>query len=76
MQHVKYVDINWKQFSTYPTHEPKAHMFTAAAWMFKMTGDKAYSQKASAYHAQVCRVVEATLGGELAYARVSHLRTS
>jgi hypothetical protein len=67
MQHVKYVDINWKQFSTYPTHEPKAHMFTAAAWMFKMTGDKAYSQKASAYHAQVCRALlrRPELGSEL-----------
>jgi hypothetical protein len=53
VQHVKYTDANWDQFNTYSTLEPKGHMFTASAWMFKLTGDKTYSQKASAYHAQV-----------------------
>jgi hypothetical protein len=54
VQHVKYTDANWDQFNTYAALEPKGHMFTAAVWMYKMTGDKTYSQKASAYHAQVC----------------------
>ena len=61
MQHRRYSDIHPPQFALYTSEEPRAHMFTAAAWMFKMTGDKSYQQSAQAYHAQARHFPHAAL---------------
>ena len=55
MQTTKYSSLH-PAFAIYEVVEPKAEMFLASAWMFRMTGDEIYKSDASARHAQVRRV--------------------